>query len=327
MKIGKKILQIFIGVALLCSCNSTPEGVLPQEKMAELLADIHIGESVVEVERTKFYSDSLKKTVKQSILVDHNVTQAELDSSFAWYGRNIEEYIAVYNRVIEILENDLNELGSGIQEKVATISNDEDSTNCWQGVNRYIINSNSASQYITFTLPQNANTERGDFYTWNIKLINNISPIKWGIFADYADGSSEYLNATALNEGWNNIKLITDSTKTVNKVYGYIYVNPKGSEEVHIDSISLVKMHVNRNVYRQRAYQKKFKYKKEKEPDNKIEQANNNKERSSNPSPNGNSHTIKKENSSKESSLKQNSNETKQKLQKQPSKEIRLISN
>ena len=262
MKIGKKILLVFIGVTLLSSCSSNPDGVLPQEKMAELLADIHIGESVVEVERTKFYSDSLKKTVKQSILIKHDVTQEELDSSFAWYGRNIEEYIAVYNRVIEILDNDINELGSGTQEKIATIPNDGDSTNCWQGANRYIINANSASQYITFSLPQNANTEKGDFYTWHIKLINNISPIKWGIIADYADGSSEYLNATAINEGWNNIKLIPDSTKMVNKIYGYIFVNPKGSEQVYIDSISLIKMHVNRNIYRQRAYQKKFNYKK-----------------------------------------------------------------
>lgn len=308
MKIGKKTLHISIGVALLCSCSSTPDGVLPQEKMAELLADIHIGESVVEVERTKFYSDSLKKMVKQSILVDHNVTQAELDSSFAWYGRNIEEYIVVYNRVIEILENDLENLGSGTQEKVATtITNDEDSTNCWQGVNRYIINSNSASQFITFTLPQNANNENGDFYTWHMKLINNISPVNWGIFADYADGSSEYLNATALNEGWNNIKLITDSTKTVNKIYGYIYVNPKGSEEVHIDSISLIKMRVDRNIYRQRAYQKKFKYPKEQDKTNSntknsspIQSSNENNnipkiENTSNQTPSGNDHSLKKQ--------------------------------
>ena len=104
------------------------------------------------------------------------------------------------------------------------------------------------------------------------------SPIKWGIIADYADGSSEYLNATAINEGWNNIKLIPDSTKMVNKIYGYIFVNPKGSEQVYIDSISLIKMHVNRNIYRQRAYQKKFNHKKGSEKtDNNIKPIDNKK--------------------------------------------------
>lgn len=263
MTIGKKILPIAIGATLLIGCSSTPDGVLPQEDMAQLLADIHIGESMVDIERTKYYNDSLRKTVKQSILLKHGATQAELDSSFSWYGRNIEEYIAVYDRVIEILNDDLKDIGSGIQEKVGS-TQEGDSTDTWQGVRRYMINHNSASQYITFSIPKDRNTEKGDNFSLRMKLINNPSSIKWGIAADYSDGSTEYLNANAINEGWNTLSIVTDSTKSINKIYGYFYVIPKEFEQVYIDSISLIRMRVDRNLYRQRATQKKFEYGKNK---------------------------------------------------------------
>ena len=77
---GKCIISIVLGASIIIGCKSTPNEVLPQEDMAQLLADIHIGESIVDGERTKYYNDSLKKTVKQSILVKHRVTQSQLDT-------------------------------------------------------------------------------------------------------------------------------------------------------------------------------------------------------------------------------------------------------
>lgn len=274
MKIGKQILFIILCTFVFIGCSNTPDKVLSQEKMAQLLADIHIGESVVDVERTKFYNDSLRKTVKQSILVKHNVTQEELDSSFSWYGRNIEEYIAVYDRVIEILEEDLTQIGSGVSEKVA-VTQEGDSTDIWEGIRHYAINPNSASQYITFSIAKNSHTQNGDYYTWRIKLINNSSPINWGLAVDYADGSTEYIYATAANEGWNNLKLISDSTKSISKVYGYIYATPNELQQLYIDSISLTRMRVDHNIYRQRSGQRLFEYGKKK-PNTENDTQNNN---------------------------------------------------
>lgn len=273
MKKSKYIFSLILGVTLLVGCNNTPDKVLPQEEMAQLLADIHIGESVVDVERTTFYNDSLRKTVKQSILVKHNVTQEELDSSFSWYGRNIEEYIAVYDRVIEILNEDLTQIGPGIQEKVE-IAQEGDSIDVWQDLRHYAINNNSASQYITFSLPKDHHSLKGDYFTWKMKLINNPSPIKWGIAADYSDGSTEYINATVSNEGWNNLKFVSDSTKTLNRLYGYVYIIPNESQQIYIDSISLVRMRVDRNMYRQRVGQKVFEYGKNKKNVQKTEPSN-----------------------------------------------------
>ena len=256
-RISRGIISFFCIAMLLTSCNSTPDEVLPQEKMAQLLADIHIGESIVDAERTKFYSDSLKKTVKQSILVKHNVSQAQLDTSFSWYGHHIEEYIAVYDRVIEILDDEINEYGS-LTDELASVTLDGDSVDTWKGVSHYKFTKNSPSQFLSFNLPKDYTWKNGDFYTWKIKVGNKLSQIKWSIAADYSDGSSEFINSTATNEGWNEIQLVSDSTKTLNRVYGYIYITPNDSENVYIDSISLIRKRCDKIVYRQRFVQKTF---------------------------------------------------------------------
>lgn len=259
---GKCIISIMLGASIIIGCKSTPNEVLPQEDMAQLLADIHIGESIVDGERTKFYNDSLKKTVKQSILVKHRVTQSQLDTSFAWYGHNIEEYIEVYDRVIAILdEKTANIGGANEMDKIAL---EGDSVDVWSNQNHYSINYNSPSQYITFSRSKDQHWEKGDNYTWRLKLINNISPLKWELAADYSDGTSEFINATLSNEGWNELKFVSDSTKILNRVYGYIYATPKESEIIYIDSISLIRLRADKNTYRQRATQRKFEYNKNK---------------------------------------------------------------
>lgn len=276
-KCGLYILSLIMGITLLTGCNSTPDEVLPHEKMAQLLADIHIGESIVDAERTKYYNDSLKKTVKQSILIKHGVTQAQLDTSFAWYGYNIEEYIAVYDRVIEILDNEVKSFSSTINDEI-DLSFEGDSVDTWQKLRHYRFSTNSPSEFISFNLPKDRHWENGDYYTWRLKLINNASQIKWGIAADYNDGSSEFVNTSISNEGWNEIRLITDSTKTLNRVYGYIHVNPNKDGAIYLDSLSLVRQRINSTVYRQRFTQKTFDIKEPEDSTQESSASNNDEE-------------------------------------------------
>jgi hypothetical protein len=128
----RKISGILIAfMALFAACNSTPDYVLSHEEMTQLLADVHIGESLIDANRQNYKDDSLKKELKQSILHKHNVTAQQLDTSFEWYGHNIEDYIEVYDRVIEILENQQAnvKVEDGVQLAVAG-----DSADAWSGV-------------------------------------------------------------------------------------------------------------------------------------------------------------------------------------------------
>ncbi len=263
MKSNKSILIVVVSIALmLIGCSSRPSYVIKPEKMARLLVDIHIGESMVDINRSNFATDSMKKVVEQSILMKHGVTQEQVDTSFVWYGHNIEEYIKVYDRVIEILEDEIEKTGSTMAMNVQPSSIAGDSIDIWQDANQMTITSKSPMQFITFAFENDENWEKGDIYKWRVKAINNRAPLTWGIAADYADGSTDYLSSNTVNEGWNDISIITDSTKNASRIYGYINVNPADNDYIYFDSISLVRTRLDLKTYRKRSNQKTFNYSK-----------------------------------------------------------------
>lgn len=96
----------------LTACNSTPDGVIPDDEMAELMADIHTAESVVDTERRVFATDSMRRLLKQSVIARYGYTMADFDSSLSYYGRNIDLYAKLYEDVITILDERIAEAES-----------------------------------------------------------------------------------------------------------------------------------------------------------------------------------------------------------------------
>lgn len=235
--------------AIIISCSKTPEYVISHEKMVDLLVDMHIGESVVDVNRRDYRNDSLKKVLKQSILAKHNITQEQLDTSLVWYGHNLEEYLNVYDDVIARIEEDVkkaeeNDISS--EELAITVAGD--SVDVWNGLRFRVFNDKSPIQYLSFVLKHDENTEIGDEYLWEFKLHNNRSAISWTIAADYNDGSTDYTNGISSN-GWNHMHLNTDSVKMISRVYGIVRVAPIDKEIVYIDSISLLRTRFDAKSY------------------------------------------------------------------------------
>ncbi len=54
--------------------------MIPDDEMAELMADIHTAESVVDTERRVFATDSMRRLLKQSVLARYGYTMADFDS-------------------------------------------------------------------------------------------------------------------------------------------------------------------------------------------------------------------------------------------------------
>ncbi len=116
MKNLAKILIISI-IATVIGCKKVPSDVIAPDDMAALMADIHTAEAVVEMNHASYNNDSLKLTMRQSVYMRHGVNSAQVDSSIAWYGRNIKYYMEVYDKTIEILEHRLIETGNRIHSR------------------------------------------------------------------------------------------------------------------------------------------------------------------------------------------------------------------
>lgn len=240
-------ISALLVIVTLIGCNSTPDYVIPPEKMAQLLADLHTGESVAEINRSEYSNDSLKKMLKQSIYTKHSVTAQQIDTSFVWYGHHIEEYIKVYDRVIAILDKELKNVGTYGNDAQITVAGD--SADVWNGVRCCILSNNAPSEYISFYLNKDDNWNKGDNYQWQMKLFNNRSVMEWSLFADYDDGTTDYYGESKTVDGWNRLSFVVDSTKNATRLYGVARISLAPGERVFVDSVSLIRTRLNPKQY------------------------------------------------------------------------------
>jgi len=254
-----------VAATIVAACSKTPGGVLEPEEMARLMADVYRGEAVIEFNHAVYNDDSMKKVVKQSVLMNHGVDQARFDSSLSWYGHNIGEYIKVCDRAIEILEAESKTIPddpAGMNQMVVV----GDSAQVWPLSRHYHISTSTPSRFVTFNMSPDETWEPGDEYTLAFKLLNMRSPVKSFLAADYDDGRTEYNIQQQNDDGWSRVTLLLDSTRTAGSVYGFIEFNPANGENIYVDSISLVRTRLNPIQYRRiHTRQKTFDYGRDKD--------------------------------------------------------------
>lgn len=257
------IICLIALVAVLSSCSTRPDGVLSQEEMAQLLADIHTAEGVVESNGRGYSTDSAKRVLRQSVYARHGVSSEVVDSSLSWYGYNMEKYVEVYDRVIEILEERV-ELA---QEKAGastgtttdmTITFEGDSVDVWTGVKYRRLAENMPADFITFNLSSDANWEKGDVYTLRGKFFDIKEPVEVTLAAEYADGTFDYVTRYFNGDGWHDAKIVLDSIKNARYVYGVAKYNPLKAQVAFVDSISLYRTRYNGTLRDMRDSQSHF---------------------------------------------------------------------
>lgn len=228
-----------MGMVLATSCSDTPRGVLPREEMALLMADIHTAEGVVDMNRREYESDSARMVLRQSVLQRHGIDQATMDSSLAWYGRNLDKYMDMYDRTIAILEQRVTETGNRIAAEGA-LSVAGDSVDVWYGPRLFFFRGGDAAPSVTFLLRPDENWEQGDNYVWRTKVSGNGQGSEWTMAARYSDGSIDVLRENLGGDGWRELSLISDSTRTATEVFGYMTAH-KGVTTMYADSVQLIR--------------------------------------------------------------------------------------
>lgn len=266
--LGKSI--IFSSISFLStaavSCDSLPENVIPKDRMIDVLTDIHKGESVIEMQRGYYRDDSLKKVMKQSVLLRHGITQEMLDTSFVWYGNHIEDYIEVYDGVIARLEEEAKTAKRGNFNQ--PVFAEGDSIDVWPFAHTYRINDKMPLDNIVFDLPVDQTWKEGDNYQLQYRIVNNREPnpqVKSVIFAEYDDGKVEFRSSTGIIDGWTRVRLVTDSMKLPQRIYGSISFDISDDNVVMLDSISMVRTRNRRDNYYQRNAQRYVDFSPEKE--------------------------------------------------------------
>ena len=92
----------------LCSCSSdkVPEGVIPEDTMVPILAEMHLANAYFSVEYTDdslAYSQAVNYTQKQ-VLDKYGITFKQFGKTIAYYTDNPEKFKGIYEKVIQQLD-------------------------------------------------------------------------------------------------------------------------------------------------------------------------------------------------------------------------------
>lgn len=246
---------LFLALLATFGCRRTPGYVIGTDEMAEIIADLNTAEAVVETNHSTFPTDSARSVLRQSVYMSHGITEEQFDTSMVWYGRNIDRYIDMCERAVEILQERQERLGAQMADRMA-VSVSGDSVDVWQSSHYLNLNRRLPSQIIYFTLTADENWQPGDYYTWRMKIINGEPSMRWGFMAEYEDGSVETLNLATSGREWSEASFLSDSTKTMKEIRGYADLGEQSG--LYVDSISLVRKRIDPEKYSQRYRQRRF---------------------------------------------------------------------
>ncbi|MGN0214307.1 MAG: DUF4296 domain-containing protein [Muribaculaceae bacterium] len=266
-------------VAALSSCDKAPRHVIGESDMVDLLVDIHEAEALIDMEPKLYGNDSVRKSLKQSVFMKHGVTAEKFDTSMVWYSRNMAVYTEVYERVLRNLEKKRDDLDRKAGKVDASIHRHNtgvkykdfgDTADVWKLGRQLVITSGLGKNMLPFTCMSNQETQSGDKYKLMIKLLNNRASVKSLVGVEYVDGSVTFIERPSTSEGWNEFTVQSDSLKKIKNVFGYIKFDVRSKQTVcYIDSIMLLRTHLDRNTYGMINMQKTLDRNKPTQPDKK----------------------------------------------------------
>ena len=162
-----------LATTLLAACSKVPDGILSEKKMQGVLTDMLLAEAMVNVDYNTYKSDTMKLALYESVFRKHDITQAVYDSSLVWYGRNLDIYMEVYNRVLADLNKRINNLGD-VQADAAPVSN-RDSVDIWPRRSYLVLSPTSVFNGVTFDIRPETNYSSGSSFVLGVRVwgLNN----------------------------------------------------------------------------------------------------------------------------------------------------------
>lgn len=252
----RKRIQRYGGVFLLAFCLTAcqvkrPRVVLPDAKMENVLYDYHIAKAMGE---EVSYSESYKRVLYvESVFKKHGITQADFDTTMAWYARNPEALAKVYEKVNVRLKAERD----GIDHLIALRDNRPDtslpgdSIDVWLWQHIYRLTGMPLDNLITFTLPSDSNFHDRDTLRWSVRFRfhsgtpDSIHAPLMAMQIQYEKSDSVIATSKRVTgAGIETLSLNADTLGAIKEVRGFIYYPMQpSSQPLLTDSISLMRYH------------------------------------------------------------------------------------
>ena len=95
----KRKIFVLLIIALLVSCGGKPKGVLSEKEMVAVITDLNLAEGTLSVAGISWTNKQEKEAYYNSVFEKHNITLAQLDTSFVWYARTPAKLEDIYEKI------------------------------------------------------------------------------------------------------------------------------------------------------------------------------------------------------------------------------------
>ena len=217
-------------VVVTGACGRRPRNVISEDKMVDLMVDMEIAEAYVST--THSASGTERIEMGKRVLKSHDISEEQLDTTLAWYGRNMDEYTKLFEKVDKEIEKR--------QKKYTEVPGlmPKESDNLWPYNQHLILSPLSGSEIFSFSLPS-PQVEKGDRIKLTFAMPNQFG-LKTTLGVEYTNGTGDAIVSNNSARKNLDITLHTDTSKTVSRIFGILNVKDIKNQTVYFDSIRIV---------------------------------------------------------------------------------------
>lgn len=113
-----KLYLLLISIVLLIGCGDdevvVPQGVLPKDSMAVVLAEMHAVEALMNERRSVIAQDSANPyPYYKGVFEENNISEEYYNRSYAWYLSEPKVFLEVYEKTLVLLNEEQARLEAG----------------------------------------------------------------------------------------------------------------------------------------------------------------------------------------------------------------------
>ena len=240
-----------LAVVMVACKVERPGYVLSDGVMEKVLYDYHIAKAMGE---NLDYNEQYKRTLYlNAVFKKHNITQAQFDTTMAWYARHPEVVNEVYDIVRERLmasRENYNHLVS-LRDGKPTRSKAGDSIDLWIWDRIHMLSGMPLDNKLMFTLPSDDNFQASDTIKWTVgfnflseQLVDTTKRPIMAMQVAYAKDTIISALCRIDSSQVAQLVLQADTLGDIKELRGFIYYptnQPK--QTLLIDSVSLMRYH------------------------------------------------------------------------------------
>ena len=87
------------------SCQNKNKDILPEEKLADVIADMHLADAILNRESTRFGQKDSLHSYYNTLYAQHNISRKQFYQTMQHYMKNPAEFDKIYSQVLNKLRD------------------------------------------------------------------------------------------------------------------------------------------------------------------------------------------------------------------------------